>query len=130
MTSRQCSYIERATALLATKLRDEGCGPCSRRCLTLVPCRDSRFPEARVQRCQVQRGRNILCKLPEKARPVPKHRINKAFTAISHKKDVEHAEGVVALYRELFLEVMKGLSTDLEEVPTPLSFPEPHRKRI
>lgn len=39
------------------------------------------FPGSWVQRCQVHRMRNILCKLPEKARPGIKKLLQKAFTA-------------------------------------------------
>jgi putative transposase len=49
------------------------------------------FPNAWVQRCQVHRMRNILCKLPEKARPGLKRLLQKAFTAVTHKKGLEQA---------------------------------------
>ena len=88
------------------------------------------LPDAWVQRCQVHRMRNILCKLPEKARPGLKRLIQKAFTAASYKKGFEQAQGVVAMYREEFPEAMKCLATDLDEVLTALRFPEAHRKRI
>ena len=88
------------------------------------------FPDAWVQRCQVHRMRNILCKLPEKARPGLKKLIHKAFTSASYKKGLEQAQGIVATYREQFPEAMKCLATDLEEVLTALRFPESHRKRI
>jgi putative transposase len=39
------------------------------------------FPGTLVQQCQVHRMRNILCRLPEKARPGLKKLIQKAFTA-------------------------------------------------
>ena len=88
------------------------------------------FPDAWVQRCQVHRMRNILCKLPEKARPGLKKLIQKAFTAQSYKAGLEQAQAVVAMYREQFPEAMKCLATDLEECLTALRFPEAHRKRI
>jgi len=53
------------------------------------------FPGSWVQRCQVHRMRNILCKLPEKARPGIKKLLHKAFTAQSHKLGVEQAQGIV-----------------------------------
>jgi transposase-like protein len=56
--------------------------------------------------------------------------MQKAFTAQSHKKGLEQAQGIVATYREQFPEAMKCLATDLEEVLTALRFPESHRKRI
>jgi len=88
------------------------------------------FPDSWVQRCQVHRMRNILCKLPEKARSGLKRLIQKAFTAASYKKGLEQAQGIVAMYRDHFPEAMKCLANDLEEVLTALRFPEPHRKRI
>ena len=88
------------------------------------------FPDARVQRCQVHRMRNILCKLPEKARWGLKKLIQKAFSAATYKKGLEQAQGIVATYREQFPEAMKCLATDLEECLTALRFPEAHRKRI
>ena len=74
--------------------------------------------------------RNILCKLPEKARPGLKKLLQKAFTAATYERGLEQAQGMVAAYREQFLEAMKCLATDLEEVLTALRFPEGHRQRI
>ncbi len=88
------------------------------------------FPEAWVQRCQVHRMRNILCKLPEKARPGLKKLLQKAFTAKSFKAGLEQAQGIVAAYQKDYPEAMKCLRTDLEECLTALCFPESHRKRI
>jgi putative transposase len=88
------------------------------------------FPGAWLQRCQVHRMRNILCKLPEKARPGLKKLIQKAFTAQSHKAGLEQAKAVVAMYEREYPEAMKCLGTDLEECLTALRFPETHRKRI
>jgi putative transposase len=88
------------------------------------------FPGSWVQRCQVYRMQNILCKLPEKGRPGIKKLLHKAFTAQSHKLGVEQAQGIVAMYEQEYPEAMKCLRTDLEECLTALRFPEPHRKRI
>jgi transposase-like protein len=88
------------------------------------------FPESWVQRCQVHRMRNILCKLPEKARPGLKKLLQKAFTAKSYKAGLEQARGIVAAYQEDYPEAMKCLASDLEECLTALRFPESHRKRI
>ena len=74
--------------------------------------------------------RNILCKLPEKARPGLKGLLQKVFTAATYKQGLEQAQGIVATYREQFPEATKCLATDLERVLTALSFPESHRKRI
>jgi len=51
------------------------------------------FPDSWAQRCQVHRMGNILCKLPEKARPGLKKLIQKAFTAQSYKLGLEQAQG-------------------------------------
>jgi transposase-like protein len=88
------------------------------------------LPGSLVQRCQVHRMRNILCKLPEKARPGLRRLIQKAFSAQSHKSGLEQAQAVVGTYREQFPEAMKCLATGLEECLTALRFPETHRKRI
>jgi putative transposase len=88
------------------------------------------LPDSWVQRCQVHRMRNILCKLPEKARSGLKKLIHKAFTAQSHKVGLEQAKAVVAMYQEQFPEAMKCLATGLEECLTALRFPGNHRKRI
>jgi transposase-like protein len=88
------------------------------------------FPGSWVQRCQVHRMRNILCKLPEKARPGIKKLLQKAFTAQSHKTGLGRARAVVAMYEEDYPEAMRCLGTELEEVLTALRFPESHRKRI
>ena len=74
--------------------------------------------------------RNILCKLPEKARPGLKKLIQKAFTAQSYKAGLEQAKAVVAMYEQEYPEAMKCLRTDLDECLTALRFPEAHRKRI
>ena len=92
--------------------------------------RTDTFPDSWVQRCQVHRMRNILCKLPDKARPGLKKLIHKAFTAQSHKAGLEQAKAVVAMYEQEYPEAMKCLRTDLDECLTALRLPEAHRKRI
>jgi transposase-like protein len=87
------------------------------------------FPDSWVQRCQVHRMRNILCKLPEKARPGLKKLIQKAFTRQSCKSGLEQAQAVVAMYQEQFPEAMKCLATGLDECLTALRFPERWRSR-
>jgi transposase-like protein len=88
------------------------------------------FPGSMVQRCQVHKMRNILCKLPEKARPGLKKLIQKAFTAKSAEAGLEQAQGIVAMYEKDYPEAMKCLKADLAELLTALRFPETHRKRI
>src|SRR5512136_858090 len=74
--------------------------------------------------------RNILCKLPEKARLGLKKLIHKAFIAQSYKAGLAEARAVVAMYEQDYPEAMTCLGTDLEECLTALRFPEPHRKRM
>jgi transposase-like protein len=88
------------------------------------------FPGAWVQRGQVHKMRNILCKLPQKTRAGIKKLIQKAFTAKSYQEGVEQARGIIAMYQEQFPEAMKCLGADLEECLTALKLPEAHRKRI
>ncbi len=49
--------------------------------------------KATLKSTRVHRLRNILCKLPEKARPGLKKLIQKAFTAQSYKAGLEQAKG-------------------------------------
>ena len=71
--------------------------------------------------------RNILCKLPEKARPGLKKLIQKAFPAQTFKAGLEQAQAIVAMYEEDYSGAMRRLGTNLEEVLTALRCPEAHR---
>ena len=88
------------------------------------------FAGAWVQRCQVHRMRNVLCKLPDRARPGLKRLLAKAFRAASYEAGLKEAQAVLARYEAEYPEAMKCLRTDLEEVLTALRFPEGHRVRI
>jgi putative transposase len=88
------------------------------------------WPQALVQRCQVHKMRNILCKLPERARAGIKKLIQKAFTAKTLAEGLEQARGIVAMYQDDYPEAMKCLAADLEECLTVLRLPEAHRKRV
>lgn len=44
--------------------------------------------------------RNILCKLPEKARPGIKKVLHKAFRAQSYKAGLTEAQAIMAMYEE------------------------------
>ncbi len=70
------------------------------------------FPGAWVQRCQGHRMRNILCKLPEKARPRLKKLIAKAFRAPSYEAGRQQAQGIIARYEADYPLAMKCLRTD------------------
>jgi putative transposase len=88
------------------------------------------WPQALVQRCQVHKMRNILCKLPQQARAGIKKLIQKAFTARTLAEGLEQARGIVAMYQHDYPEAMKCLAADLEECLTVLRLPEAHRKRV
>jgi transposase-like protein len=85
---------------------------------------------ALVQRCQVHKMRNVLCKLPQLARPTVKRLIQKAFTARSYQEGLAQARAIIAEHREAFPAAMKCLGQDLEECLTALKFPFLHRKQI
>ena len=74
--------------------------------------------------------RNILCKLPQKARVGLKKLKQKAFTAKTLAEGLEHGRGIVAMYQDDYPEAMKCLAADLEECLTVLRLPEAHRKRV
>lgn len=59
--------------------------------------------------------RNVLCKLPESARPILKRVIQKVFTAGTYWEGFERLKVVIEKCREAFLEAMKYLVKDLEE---------------
>lgn len=88
-----------------------------------------KFPQSLVQRCQVHKMRNILCKLPQTARPTLKKLIRKAFTARTYQEGLETAQGIIKRYRNAFPEAMKCLEKNLEETLTALKLPVAHRKQ-
>jgi transposase-like protein len=73
--------------------------------------------------------RNLLCKLPERARAGIKKLIQKAFTARTLAEGSEQACGIVAMYQDDYPEAMNCLAADLEECLTVLRLPEARRKR-
>jgi putative transposase len=89
----------------------------------------AKFPHALVQRCQVHKMRNILCKLPAVARAILKKQIQKAFTAKTYQDGLEQAQAIIAQYEEAFPGAMKCLGQDLEECLTALRLPLVHRKQ-
>jgi len=89
----------------------------------------NKFPTSLVQRCQVHKMRNVICKLPETVRPALKRLIQKAFTARIYKEGEDLLKGIIAKYREAFPEAMKCLEKDLEECLTSLKLPLAHRRQ-
>jgi len=88
-----------------------------------------KFPASLVQRCQVHKMRNILCKLPTVARSGLKKLIRRAFTARTYKEGKEIAQGIVERYRERFPAAMKCLEKDLDETLMALKLPVAHRRQ-
>jgi len=89
----------------------------------------NKFFTSLVQRCQVHKMRNVLCKLPETARPTLKRLIRKAFTAKTYREGVDRLKGIIEKYREAFPEALKCLEKDLEECLISLKLPLAHRRQ-
>ena len=88
-----------------------------------------KFPTSLVQRCQVHKMRNILCKLPTAARAGLKKLIRKAFTALTYREGMEIARGIIERYRERFPAAMKCLEKALDETLMALKLPVVHRRQ-
>jgi putative transposase len=86
-----------------------------------------KFPTSLVQRCQVHKMRNVLCKLPAVARPTLKKLIHRAFTAATYAEGLAQARAIIDQYREAFPAAMKCLAQGLEECLTALKLPLAHR---
>lgn len=86
-----------------------------------------KFAGSLVQRCQVHKMRNIMCKLPSVARPTLKKLIRRAFTAATHAEGLAQARAIINQYQEAFPAAMKCLAQDLEECLTALKLPLAHR---
>lgn len=80
-----------------------------------------------VQRCQVHKMRNIMCKLPAVARATLKKLIHRAFTAATYQEGLARARAIIDQYQEAFPAAMKCLEQDLEECLTALKLPLAHR---
>jgi transposase-like protein len=86
-----------------------------------------KFSSSLVQRCQVHKMRNVLCKLPSVARPTLKKLIHRAFTAATFQAGLAHARAIIEQYQEAFPAAMTCLGHDLEECLTALKLPLAHR---
>lgn len=85
---------------------------------------------ALVQRCQVHKMRNIMCKLPSVARATLKKLIQRAFTAATYAEGLSQTRAIIGQYQEAFPAAMTCLGQNLEECLTALKFPLAHRKQI
>jgi transposase-like protein len=88
------------------------------------------FPNARRQRCQVHKMRNILAKLPRMARPEMKRLVQQVFRAPNHETAIRRGKALLARFRRRFPDAMACLEADLEECVAHLIFPREHHKRI
>lgn len=86
-----------------------------------------KFATSLVQRCQVHKMRNILCKLPAVARPTLKKLIHRAFTAATYAEGLAQARAIIDQYQDAFPAAMQCLRQDLEECLTALKLPLAHR---
>ena len=89
-----------------------------------------KLPNSLIQRCQVHKMRNILCKLPESARPGIQKLIHKVFTSDQYEKALSRAQAIIKEYEDRFPEAIKCLKDNLEDCLTALKFPYAHRKQI
>jgi len=88
------------------------------------------FAGVAVQRCQVHKMRNILCKVPRLMQGEMKKLIQQVFLAPSYESGLRRGRALIARFGKRYGEAMSCLEKDLEECLTYLRFPEPHRKRI
>ena len=88
------------------------------------------FPGVRRQRCQVQKMRNILAKLPRLAQRELKPLLQQVFLAPDHRTALRRGRALLARFRDRFPSAMECLEKDLEECVTYLLFPGEHRKRV
>jgi transposase-like protein len=86
-----------------------------------------KFAGSLVQRCQVHKMRNVLCKLPAVARPTLKKLIHRAFTAATYTEGLAQVRAIIDQHQEAFPAAMTCLGQDLEECLTALKLPLAHR---
>jgi len=88
------------------------------------------FPGIAVQRCQVHKMRNILCKVPRLMQAELKRLVQQVFLAPNHAAALKRGRALIARFGKRYGEAMKCLEKDLEECIVYLRFPEQHHKRI
>jgi putative transposase len=82
------------------------------------------FPNAKVQRCQVHVGRNVLAKVPRKLKKTIADEIRSIFYASTKKKAMEFYNQFKADWEEEIPSAVKCLTNSLEACLTYLQFPE------
>jgi len=88
------------------------------------------FPHAFKQPCLAHKMRNILCKLPRKAREEIKPLVHKVLYASSYEEGLRLGKELVARFKRIYTSAMECLEEDLEECLTYLKFPEAHHRAI
>ena len=88
------------------------------------------FPNAKKQRCQVHRMRNILSKLPKSMIPEMKRLVQQVFLAPSYDKGMERGEKLIARFENRYPQAMECLKETLNETLAHLQFPKEHWKFI
>lgn len=88
------------------------------------------FPNAKKQRCQVHRMRNILSKLPKAVIPEMKRLIQQVFLAKDYDKGMKLGEQLITRFERRYPQAMECMKETLSDTLTCLQFPEEHRKFI
>lgn len=88
------------------------------------------FPNAKKQRCQVHRMRNILSKLPKAAIPEMKRLVQQVFLAPSYDKGMERGKQLIARFKNRYPQAMEGLEETLSDTLVHLQFPKEHWRFI
>lgn len=88
------------------------------------------FPQARRQRCQVHKMRNILAKLPRQAQAEVKSLIWDVFRAASYEEGLAKGQSLLTQLKPRYPSAMDCLEKDLPECLTYLQFPKLHARAI
>ena len=88
------------------------------------------FPHALRQRCQVQKMRNILAKLPRMIQAKMKRLIHQVFYAASYDEGLRRGRALIARFKARYPAAMTCLEEDLEACLVHLKFPREHHVRL
>lgn len=88
------------------------------------------FPNAKKQRCQVHRMRNILSKLPKAVIPEMKRLVQQVFLAPSFEAGMERGKKLILRFEDRYSQAMECLKETLSDTLAYLQFPKEHWKFI
>ena len=88
------------------------------------------FPHALRQRCQVQKMRNLLAKLPRAIQAKMKRLIHQVFYAASYDEGLRRGRALIARFTARYPSAMACLEEDLEACLVHLKFPKEHHVRL